>query len=126
MSENLDIHLLPKLQWGRLRKIYKENNARISPCSPNIVTHVVAQLPDETIVGSLSLELIPHAGGLWIAEPFRGQGVAVKLYKEIENKVLTQVSNSGYYTFPSNPTAVRVMEKLGLEKMPWEVWRRSY
>src|SRR5271154_4703283 len=118
MSENPKIRLLYKEELKRLRRFYRENNSPIDP-TKQLLTAAVAELPDETLVGMLGFELIPHVGPLFVTESHRGNGLAVKLYQEIESH-LDKHPGTGYYTFPSNDTSIHIASKLGLVKLPWE------
>lgn len=123
MLENPRLRLLAKEELHKLRPFFKRNGSQSDP--RNFLSAAVAQLSDETIVGMLGFELIPHLGPLEVIEPYRGNGIAVQLYRTIEDQ-FTKVPGSGYYTFPSNDASRRVSEKLGLIKLDWEVWKREY
>lgn len=76
------------------------------------------------IIGHLYLELVPHAGKLWVAEEWRHQGVATKLFEFLDSNLVHE-SGSGYYVFPSNEGSKSVCRRLGLEPLG-EVWKREF
>jgi len=123
MSENLNLRLIDRTELHKLRKFYKLEGSLRDP--KGLFTAAVAELPDETIVGMLGFELIPHLGPLYVMPNYRNNGIAVQLYQAIEVE-LDKKPGTGYYTFPSNEASKRVMEKLGLTKLPWEVWKREF
>jgi ribosomal protein S18 acetylase RimI-like enzyme len=124
MLENLSAKMLKKDELYKLKRIYKLNESPRDP-TKSLLSAAVIQLPDETIVGMLGFELIPHAGPLWVKPEFRRNGLAVALYQMIESQ-LSQNHGTGYYTFMSNDASKALAQKLGLEKLPWEVWKREY
>lgn len=125
MLESPRLRLLGKEELRRIRPIFRSNGSNADP-TKQLLAAAIAELSDETIVGMLGFELIPHCGPLIVNENYRGQGLASKLYGVIEDQ-FTKVKGSGYYTFPSNDASRRVAEKLGLEKLKdWEVWKREY
>lgn len=124
MSENLNIRLLQRQELYRLNKFYKLNESPIDP-SKQLLTAAVAELDNRTIVGMLGFELVPHAGPLIVLEPWRGHGISQLLYAAIENE-LNKNKGTGYYTFPSNDASKHIAEKIGLIKLPWEVWKREF
>ena len=124
MLENLSAKMLKKDELYKLKRIYKLNESPRDP-TKSLLSAAVIQLPDETIVGMLGFELILHVGPLWVKPEFRRNGLAVALYQMIESQ-LSQNHGTGYYTFPGNEASIGVVKKLGLEKLPWEVWKREY
>jgi RimJ/RimL family protein N-acetyltransferase len=124
MLENPKLRLLGKEELYKLKRFYREEGSKINP-SQSLFTAAVAELEDETIVGMLGFELVPHVGPLFVRESYRGQGLAGRLYGIVEDQ-LDKRPGTGYYTFPSNDASRRVAEKLGLEKLNWDIWKREY
>lgn len=123
MSENLKARMLQRDELFRLKKFYRMNDSKMNP--EDLYSASVIETSDEKIVGMLGLELIPHAGPLYVLPEFRGHGLAVQLYRTIEAN-LTKKPRTGYYTFPSNDISKHIAQKLGLEKLPCEVWKREF
>jgi GNAT superfamily N-acetyltransferase len=123
MLENPKLRLLAKEELYKLKRFYKEEGSKADPRS--LLTAAVAKLEDETIVGMLGFELVPHVGPLYVTAPFRGQGLAGRMYELIEEQ-LNKQPGTGYYTFPSTDASRRVAEKLGLEKLNWDIYKREY
>lgn len=123
MSENLKSRMLNRDELFKLKKFYKEFDCPSN--LKNLFTASVVQTIDERIVGMLGFELVPHAGPLYIDPNYRGQGLAIQLYKTIESNI-SKEPGTGYYTFPSNEISIKIAQKLGLEKLPCEVWKREF
>jgi GNAT superfamily N-acetyltransferase len=123
MLESLRFRLMQRDELFRLKRIYRLNDSKLDPT--DLLTAAVVENVDSTIVGVAGFELIPHVGPLWVDESLRGNGIAGKLFKVIEDE-LNKTKGTGYYSFPSNDISKRVMEKLGLEKLPVEVWKREF
>lgn len=124
MSEKLNLRLLQRDELHKLKPFYRRNDSPINP-SNQLLTAAVVELPDETIVGMLGFELIPHVGPIEILDPYKRMGLGTKLYQLIESQ-LGKNPHTGYYTFPSTDASKELVKKLGLIKMPWEVWKREY
>lgn len=123
MSENPKIRLMKRDELFKLKKLWKEQGSSLDP--ENLLTAAVAETEDERIIGVCGFELVPHLGPIYIQDGHRNQGIGSLLIGEIE-KNLSQKPHTGYYTFPSNDASINLMKKLGLEKLPWEVWKREY
>jgi hypothetical protein len=124
MLENPKFRLLNANELHKLKKFYKSAHATgLNPKS--LVTAAVAELPDETIVGFLGFDFVPHAGPIEILEPYRHQGLGFQLYQTIE-AALSKQPHTGYYTFPSTDGSKALAKKLGLVKLDWEIWKREY
>lgn len=124
MLESLNTKLLNRDELYKLRRIYKINESLQDP-TKTLLTAAVIETPDESIVGMLGFELFPHVGPLWVKPEFRRNGLATAMYDMIESQ-LDKKPGTGYYTFMSNEASVGVAKKLGLVKLPWEVWKREY
>lgn len=123
MSENLNYRLLKRDELFRLKRLWREQGSMLDP--ENLLTAAVAISEDEKIVSACGFELVPHLGPIYVNENLRRQGVASKLINLIEDQ-LSKKPHTGYYTFPSNNASQSLMSKLGLVKLPWEVWKREY
>ena len=121
---SLNLRLLKRDELFKLRRFYKARGSPIDP-SKQLLTAAIAETVDEHIVGFCGFELIPHVGPIEILPEFQKQGLGTSLYKLIESQ-LDKTPNTGYYTFPSNDASKALVKKLGLEKLPWEVWKREY
>jgi RimJ/RimL family protein N-acetyltransferase len=124
MLESLSARILKHDELHKLKKIYRLNESKQDP-TKSLLTAAIIELPDETIVGMLGFELIPHIGPLWVKENFRRIGLATAMYQMLESQ-LDKTPGTGYYTFPSNDASMNVIKKLGLEKLPVEVWKREF
>jgi len=121
--EDLKIRYLSKEELYKLKTIFKQQGASIDPRT--MLSAAVAELPDETIVGFLGLDLVPHAGPLFVEEKYRGHGLSYEFYNMID-KLMNKDKGTGFYTFPSTDASKHIVSKLGLEKMNWEIWKKEY
>ncbi len=115
------IYRLPKQEWARLEPAYAAQGGPLGHEAQNEA--IVADAGGE-IVGMWALNLVPHAGPLWVAPEWRGRGIAQAMGAALD-PVAQGLGMPGYFAFPSNMGAVHVMEKLNMEALPWKVYKRS-
>ncbi len=116
------IRRLPKDEWERLGPIYAAQGGPLGHSEQNEA--IIAEMGAE-IVGMWALNLVPHAGPLWVAPGWRGHGIAQNMGKVLDN-IAQGLGVEGYFSFPSNPDSVRVMERLGMTFLPWKVYKRGF
>src|ERR1700677_3281503 len=95
---------LPADEWERLREPYRLNGGELP--SQDCSTSIVAE-KDSRIVGFWGLNYILHAGPIWVAPEFRGQGVSDSM-AEVLDELLRAQGAKGYLMFPSNPRSEAV------------------
>ena len=108
-------------EWGRLQEIYRENGAELPEAERN--TAIVAEVAGR-VVGMWGINLVIHAGPLWVDPEWRGKGVSDGMSKALD--ALVRPLASGYLMFPSNAASERVARRIGLEEMNWKVFRREF
>lgn len=120
---NLNYRLLRRDELFKLKKLYRKEGWLKNP--NELLTAAVAELPDGMIVGTAGFELFPHIGHGVVLEQFRGNGIIEQCITTIED-LLDKKPGTSWITLASNEAAINVVKKLGLEKLPLEVWKREY
>ncbi len=110
---------LKKEEWGRIAAIFREHD--VEPPSEEISIVAVAE-ENGRIVGLLPLQLVAHAEPLWIAPGHEGKVSWKRLLAMIDAGVRKTVTQ--YYIFSPDSRIARMCELVGLERLPWSVFRR--
>lgn len=113
---------LPATEWEKLTDIYRAHSDELPPAEQN--TAVVAEV-DGRIVGLWGLNVVLHAGPLWVAPEWRGRGVSDQMGAAIE-KLAHDLGSKGYLMFPSNQHAERAAARAGLTPVDWKVYRKEF
>lgn len=106
-----------------LRPIFEENKGPIPDLNTTI--GVLAEDDDGNIVACGSLQVMLHAGNLWVHPDHRGQRVWEKLFDKLNEKVQPG-PGMVYLTFPTNEKAAHAAQKLGFEPLPWPVFKKEF
>lgn len=109
-------------EWEKLRPVYASQGAELP--SPEYNGAIVAEV-DGQIVGMNGLNLIIHAGPLWVHPDWRRLGIATRMGQELD-ALIKGLGEAGYYSFPSNRNSEAIMQKLGMERLDWTVYRRIF
>ena len=117
----MEVKVLPENEWYRLNTMYKRHGGEL-PAKGTAVIFVIEE--NNEIIATSTLQLLLHAGGLWIDPLYRGKGLWLKI-KAFGEKWLRNTPIEHYYMFPSNSMSSSVAKKLGAEEMPWKVFKVS-
>jgi GNAT superfamily N-acetyltransferase len=113
---------LPPEEWSNLADIYRAQADELPQAEQN--TAIVAEV-DGRIVGMWGLNLIAHAGPLWVDPEWRGQGVPDRMGHALD-ELVKRLGGKGYLTFPSHRGAEEAMIRLGLTPTTWKVFKREF
>jgi RimJ/RimL family protein N-acetyltransferase len=113
---------LPEAEWPRLREAYAGLGGEVP--SADLKTAVVAEFEGK-IIGLTGIDLVVHAGPRWVAPHWRRRGIALEMGRKVD-EVLKAGGAEGYLVFPSNPASEGLCQRLGLEKLPWSVYKRMF
>lgn len=116
------VHQILREQWHRLKPVYEEQGDSLPAAEQN--TAVVAE-DGGSIIAMCGVNLIAHLGPLWVASQWRGRGISDKVAAGAD-QLIRELGAKGYLMFPSNKGAAAVAQRLGLERMTWEVYRREF
>jgi GNAT superfamily N-acetyltransferase len=113
---------LPADEWEKLREVYRGQSDDLPPAGQN--TAIVAEV-DGQIIGMWGVNLVVHAGPLWVDPAWRGKGISDQMGTQVE-ELVRKLGASGYLMFPSNAGAEKVATRLGLEQPGWKVYRKEF
>ena len=113
---------LPAAEWEKLTEVYRSQSDELPPAEQN--TAVVAEV-DGRIVGMWGLNLVLHAGPLWVAPEWRGKGVSDQMGAAVE-QLARNLGAKGYLMFPSNEHAERAAARAGLTPAQLKVYRKEF
>ncbi len=119
MSDLLVRQLLPE-EWQRLLPFYLEQGASLPPPE----TAVIAEYKGH-IVGLFALNVLLHAGPVWVAREWRGQGISDRMGQQLD-ELARATAFPGYLMLPSNPHSARLAVRLGLEPTGCSVYQRKF
>ena len=118
--------LLEPEEWGKLGKmfeIYKQ-----TPPPPELATVAVAEDDNGELAGCLVLQLVLHMEPLVIQNPranfLRLQAVLEKSLSD-GLRELAPDEKVEYYCFSETEKVSRMAELMGLQKMPYKIWRKE-
>ncbi len=117
----MNIRVLEPQEWDKLKPIFTEFNAPIP--QPSVATAVIAENEAGEIVGLLMLQLVLHSEPLWIRADQQHNGLWRDLHREME----AQFSKTGgtYYAFSPRGGIAKMTEEVGMEKLPWSVYKKE-
>jgi hypothetical protein len=87
-------------------------------CNPPDNGKILVDERDGKIVALQCLHQVLHAGPVWIAPEFRGQGLWPEMQKKLESDM---EPGTFFYQFGTEKNESRLRE-LGLTPMGWNVW----
>lgn len=112
---------LPAEEWDRLETIYRQQSDALPEAAQN--TAIVAEC-DGRIVGMWGINLVAHAGPLWVDPEWRGKGVSDQMNAAL-NELLRDAGAKGYLMFPSNEASEKVAVRVGLTLTGWKVYKKE-
>jgi len=121
---NLKYRFLKAEDREQLSAIFTAENGQL-PEGPTF-TAIVAEDPEGKIVGFWGLELMAHAGPLWIHPDYRGTGIWRKLHAALNLIFRGSPKNHGYYVFSKSPKTDHMFRALGLEETGMKVFRKAF
>lgn len=77
------------------------------------------------VAGLVAAQMVIHSEPIWIAEEYRG----TRLWKELTEALdsyLTVVGAAGVYNQPTNPTAVKLVERMGYTRSDYPLYVKVY
>jgi hypothetical protein len=114
----VQISVLKPNEWTKLAPIYATEGGNLP--NPIFSSSIVAE-DDKGIAGFWGIELVPHAGPLYIRTDLRGTG----LWKELNERLNVELG-SGYYVYVQPGSATeKICEKLGMTNTGWTVWKKE-
>lgn len=112
--------ILTPEEWPLLHVFVNGNGFPVP--DPSIANAAVAEDEAGNIVGCLFLQLVAHMEPLVIDKP----GVNfLRLQKVLEDQVRSSDVRIGYYSLSGTPKIARMCEKMGMELLPYAVWRKD-
>ena len=109
--------ILPKNEWGKLEKIFQENNTPL----PHETSQIAVAEHEGEIVGFLVLQFVPHVEPLWIREDMRGKVSWKKMLSDIVG--LFNGNKGSLFAFSPNEKIGNMVKHAGMERMPWGIWK---
>lgn len=106
--------------WPQIIEIFKEEGQKAPDKST--MTGAVCEQNGE-IIAFRGVEVMIHAGPLWVRKDYRGKGIWRGL-SEVINKWFTK--GTGYYVFSSSPKTDAINRKLGLEDLKLKVFKKEF
>lgn len=78
---------------------------------------------EERLVGRTAIVTLPHIEGAWIAEPYRGQHILIRLIHSLES-LLRLLGRTHAFSFAADnsPEISGYLERLGYVRQPLSVW----
>ena len=121
-SQTVEIRQLPPEEWARLTEIYQSQADQLPPSEHN--TAIVAEIQGR-IVGMFGINLIAHAGPIWVDPEWRGTGISQRMGAALD-ELIRNSGGKGYLMFPSNRGSELVAIRLGLRPRHVKVYQREY
>ncbi len=118
----MTVRMLPDAEWEKARPIYEAHGDKLPELGSGQI--IVAEA-DGQIIGLWGVNMVLHAGPLWVAPEFRRMGVADEMGKAVD-AMAQGLGAKGYLMFPSNRGAVAVAERMHLTPTEWVVYRRDF
>jgi hypothetical protein len=87
-------------------------------CVPPVAGKILVHEEDGKIVGLQCLHQVWHAGPVWIAPEFRGQGK----WQEMQAKLESDMEPGMYFYQFGTPKNEARLKELGLTPLGWTVW----
>ena len=117
----MNIRVLAAEEWDKLKPIFAEYTAPVP--RPEVATAIVAENEAGEIVGLLMLQLTLHAEPLWI----RGDQQHNGLWRDLHHEMEVQFAKTGgtYYAFAPRGGMAKITEAVGMEKLPWIVYKKE-
>lgn len=107
----------------RVKPVYEAENGHL-PDEGDAVFYV-AEDERGDIIGLWALELMLHAGPLWVDPRYRGYGLYRKLF-DLMVKDLPKVPGSGFYVFSGSDRTSHILQNLGLTDLAWRVYKKEF
>lgn len=109
-------------EWERLRPIYEENGDTLP--SPESNAAFIAEA-DGKIIGLFGLNLVAHAGPVWVDAEWRGKRIADEMAQQLM-KAAEAAGAKGFLMFPSNPQSESLAKRMGLVPVAVKVYKREF
>lgn len=119
----MEIRVIKADEWEKIRGVFEQEGGKLP--NPHFSTAIVAEDEGE-IVGFWCLELVPHAGPLYVSPIYRGKGLHKELMAEMEKKLMNHQRGTGFYVFSDTERTDHICEQAGMKEMGWKVWKREY
>ncbi|MCE5309637.1 MAG: GNAT family N-acetyltransferase [Acidobacteriales bacterium] len=113
---------IPPEEWERLRGTYEQQGDTLPRAEQN--TAIVAEV-DGKIVGMWGINLLIHAGPLWVDPEWRGKGVPDQMGVALD-ELVKNAGGKGYLMFPSNKGSEQVAVRMGLKPAAWKIYVKEF
>lgn len=120
----IESRLIKPDEWPRIAPIFEQEKGKM-PCLDASRAAILEK--GSEIIGFWAVQLVPHAGPLWIREDHRGQGLWRDLHKALEG-VFTREPGTGYFSFhdPEQMNMRTILTQLGYTALPYLVWKKEF
>ena len=115
-----EVRLLRRTEWELLKPIFDEQGGNM----PNASAIAAVAMDEKGLAGFWTLQMMWHAGPLWIRPDLRGKGLWRRLHTCI-HRLFIQHAGTGYYSFSGEPRMEHVFTELGYTKLPYTLWKRE-
>ena len=107
--------------WRDLEPIFRSEGGRM-PESHNATG--VAAYDENGLAGFWVLQMVWHAGPLWIRPDLRGKGLWRRLHAAL-HILFDKKPGSGYYSFSGDERMDHVFAELGYRNLNYKVWSKE-
>lgn len=117
----MNIRLIQPEEWSALQPVFAAEGGRMP--DPARATAAVA-FDERGLAGFWTLQLLWHAGPLWVREDLRGTGLWAKLHARIDSLFARELG-AGYYSFSGEPKMEAIFARLGYRDLGYKAWARE-
>lgn len=100
--------------------IFKQHD--VDPPDPSISIMAICENEAGQIVALLPLQLVAHSEPLWMARKYQGKVSWKRLLAMVEAHIRGVVKE--YYVFAPDSRIAKMAETVGMDKLPWSIFRR--
>lgn len=123
MTVEITYRMLRPDEWPKVEPIFIEHGGPQSLPCPEASAILVAE-EQGGIVGFLVIQPVVHAEPVWVREDHRGNGIARKLFSEVDD-FMKGIGIKAYYTFSTETIVERLAQGNGMSLLPWKVWMKE-